>query len=114
MTGDSLFSIALSVLLLAFFCFVFVAPAMNRRRLRKNGIRTIANVKSAEKTMVNLGDGSFSIPIYRLQLHYDYAGNSYAVSKRHGITHYKTPPKPGDVVWIIVDPQKPTEILMDF
>jgi hypothetical protein len=108
---DLIFGVfALAVIFL--FYFIAVAPLLRRRFLKKNGIALTAEIISATKTIFKKGSGTFAEPVWELKVSYTYQGTDYLVSKKHAISQSAAVPQPGSKLDVMINPQKPKDMLI--
>lgn len=107
-TTDILIPLLIGIVFL-YVGYFEISKKYNAYRLRKYGLKVIANVIAVEKTNISIGDGTFSKPLTELKLVFE---NPKDVTRtetiRYAFERWQKTPKPGDKIILLVDKTNPS------
>jgi hypothetical protein len=108
---DTLIEIALVGAVIAIYFVIRWLFGRRKRNLLKNGRRCLAKVVSIEKTNADVSSSTeLARPIYELDL--QIKDVETLVTLRHVFNIGAVLPEPGDSIYVLVDPNKPSNLMM--
>jgi len=106
-TTDLLIPLLIGIVIL-YVGYFEISKKYNSYRLKKYGLKVIANVIDVEKTNMSVGDDSYAVPIIELKVVFE---NPKDVTRteiiRHAFISYQNIPKTGDKIILLIDKDNP-------